>query len=331
MASPPTPSRAEASLLLFATLLGLLLSVTICVICKKKRRKKKILVDRVKLVDVSLVRQTQLRSLSKSDTKLHELKRVQARERHQRPASMDFLCLSDFGREYPLQGSGSNILQHRQLPQTPLCNPSNTALSGEHTYSNLRFTIQPKADPSVFYESVTVTEASPLPGTQERCNPAMAAVRQEQEVISEYAGVTKSKRAQKERELEGAASENSPSQSRTLRYREAGIGNATAEKVEEMYSTVCKKRPHNPAPPSPENIPDVETCPVLTPYTPDSMVVFPEYGLQKAKIGACSEALRDPAYEAIDVIWKKKGTSSAANYCPQENFYESISEVREGL
>ncbi|XP_029469097.1 lck-interacting transmembrane adapter 1 [Rhinatrema bivittatum] len=321
MASPPASSEATAPLLPFAALLGLMLSVTLCVICKRKRMKKKVLIERVQLVDVSLLRQTQLRSLSKSDTKLHELKRVPTREQHQRPASMDFLCTSDSDR------AESQVLQHRQLPKIPSCNPLNTE---ERMYSNLCFTIQPQTNPSVLYESVTEAVAVPVPSTKQQCQPQL-------DVASEYACVKKGKlRAEikppgphSQRERSEAVSGDSPSQSETPQGREAEAG-----KVEEMYSVICKKKLHNPAPPPSAKNEHVEIHPEGGGPAP-RVLVYPGYRLQRMQAPAASgkslagSQSTEPAYQTIDATWKTNRTgNNAATYCPDENFYESIGEVK---
>ncbi|CAJ0931187.1 unnamed protein product, partial [Ranitomeya imitator] len=68
-----------------------LLLCSLCMFCKKrkKRRMRTAYSGGVALVDVTLLRQTQLRSLSKSDTKLHEIKRPRPEDLHLRPVSMD--------------------------------------------------------------------------------------------------------------------------------------------------------------------------------------------------------------------------------------------------
>ncbi|NXX95867.1 LIME1 protein, partial [Centropus bengalensis] len=111
--TPLLPASAVLALLSILVYLGAL-----CAACRRKGRKKKVPLDGVKLVDESLLRRAQLRSLSKSDTKLHELYRVKPSGDAQRPASLD------------IPGAGSPaLLQHRQLPRPP--EPP------EQTYSNL--------------------------------------------------------------------------------------------------------------------------------------------------------------------------------------------------
>ncbi|KAM8945762.1 lck-interacting transmembrane adapter 1 [Pelodytes ibericus] len=122
---------SETSLPALLTSLGLFLLVCgLCTLCKKrkKRRMQNICHSRGPVVDVSLLRQTQLRSLSKSDTKLHEIQRPHLGDAHLRPVSMD-------------PGYQYNMWQ--QPPQPQPC---------DATYSNLSFT--PKAQHSSLYQGV---------------------------------------------------------------------------------------------------------------------------------------------------------------------------------
>ncbi|XP_062445538.1 lck-interacting transmembrane adapter 1 [Rhea pennata] len=108
-------------------LLGALLSLgALCAACRRKARKRKVPADAVKLMDEALPRQLQLRALSKSDTKLHELCRLTPAGESQRPASVHLPQAP--GR--PAAGSAS---PHRELPRIP--GPA----AAEHTYSNLVF------------------------------------------------------------------------------------------------------------------------------------------------------------------------------------------------
>ncbi|XP_071966953.1 lck-interacting transmembrane adapter 1 [Engystomops pustulosus] len=95
----------------------ILLLCSLCTLCKKrkKRRMRNVCSGGVALVDVTLLRQTQLRSLSKSDTKLHEIKRPRPGDPQLRPVSMD-----------PLY----------HLPQRPAMNASSRE---DATYSNLNY------------------------------------------------------------------------------------------------------------------------------------------------------------------------------------------------
>ncbi|KAJ7418172.1 lck-interacting transmembrane adapter 1 [Pitangus sulphuratus] len=84
-----------------ALLGGLVYLGALCAACRRKGRKK-VAPDGVKLVDESLLRQTQLRSLSKSDTKLHELYRLKARD----SGSSDPCYESINDRAWTAQGRG---------------------------------------------------------------------------------------------------------------------------------------------------------------------------------------------------------------------------------
>ncbi|XP_074066601.1 lck-interacting transmembrane adapter 1 [Macrotis lagotis] len=115
-----------------------------CATCYRKRRRRQ--QSGLKLVDVSLLRQTQLRSFSKSDSKLHELNQVPRNNKAQRPTSFDLL--------YPRWPGGIRadvqmttvppVFIHRELPQPPLVSDS---LVLESTYSNVRLAVVPRAPP----------------------------------------------------------------------------------------------------------------------------------------------------------------------------------------
>ncbi|XP_056405333.1 lck-interacting transmembrane adapter 1 [Hyla sarda] len=124
-----------------------LLLCSLCTLCKKrkKRRMRTVCSGGVALVDVTLLRQTQLRSLSKSDTKLHEIKRPRPVDPQLRPVSMD-----------PLYHS----------PQWPIPNAPSTE---DATYSNLNYNpknslyecvgLQAEKEPSLSESKVNVVTA----------------------------------------------------------------------------------------------------------------------------------------------------------------------------
>ncbi|OCT62544.1 lck-interacting transmembrane adapter 1 [Xenopus laevis] len=92
----PTPNISVGNFLpLITVILGLLsLLVSLCTFCRRRKKRRMQRVQSrypsgVALVDVSLLRQTQLRSLSKSDTKLHEIQRPRQGYPQLRPISMD--------------------------------------------------------------------------------------------------------------------------------------------------------------------------------------------------------------------------------------------------
>ncbi|XP_072270438.1 lck-interacting transmembrane adapter 1 isoform X2 [Pyxicephalus adspersus] len=89
---PVTSLPTDHILPAICSALGLfLLLCGLCALCKrrKRRRRRNVCTNGVALVDVTLLRQTQLRSLSKSDTKLHEIKRSRLEDPQLRPVSMD--------------------------------------------------------------------------------------------------------------------------------------------------------------------------------------------------------------------------------------------------
>ncbi|XP_075427802.1 lck-interacting transmembrane adapter 1 isoform X2 [Ascaphus truei] len=135
----------------------------------RKRKRRNVCPSGVALVDVSLLRQTQLRSLSKSDTKLHEIQRPRLGDYHLRPVSMDPM--------YPLL---STVLPTRHLPYVPP--------DSDITYSNLTYPQKPP--PSTLYVSVGSRGELRLSAAP---SPAVP-------VTAEYACVRKVKKGPREEE-----------------------------------------------------------------------------------------------------------------------------------
>ncbi|MBN3311400.1 LIME1 protein, partial [Atractosteus spatula] len=120
------------------------LIVLLCMGCKRKEKPKRIQADGVKLMDMNSLRQTKLRSISKSDTRLHDINKLDYNTRKaskNRPASMDLLYLPNRRSELDLR-----CPQSRQLPKIPL----GSGEEREHTYSEVR----PRAPEDALYESV---------------------------------------------------------------------------------------------------------------------------------------------------------------------------------
>ncbi|XP_036603955.1 lck-interacting transmembrane adapter 1 [Trichosurus vulpecula] len=139
----PEPQPPPALWVLSCLALVLMLCA-LCTTCHRKGKRRQ--QSGLKLVDVSLLRQTQLRSLSKSDSKLHELNRDPRNSKAQRPTSIDLL--------YPRWPGGFRadiqmttvppVFLHRELPQPPLASDS---LALGSTYSNVRLAAAPRAPP----------------------------------------------------------------------------------------------------------------------------------------------------------------------------------------
>ncbi|NXG49709.1 LIME1 protein, partial [Psilopogon haemacephalus] len=206
-------------------LLGVLVYLgALCAACQRKGRKKKVPPDGVKLVDETLLRQTQLRSLSKSDTKLHELYRLKAGDAPQRPASLDLPCPP----APPGTGDSVSVLLHRELPQIPVPEPPAASSAPEQTYSNLLFAPPRKLVQDTVYECVAVGgEAAPAPPLPTGTHAGLGA--------ADYACVRKVKRTMPT-ELQDGAVPPPPAAPRCW----DGAGNAPLAKLEDMYSTVCK-------------------------------------------------------------------------------------------
>ncbi|XP_014729274.1 PREDICTED: lck-interacting transmembrane adapter 1 [Sturnus vulgaris] len=308
-----------------ALLGGLVYLGTLCAACKRKGRKK-VAPDGVKLVDKALLRQTQLRSLSKSDTKLHELYRLKVRDDVQRPASLDLPCPTAPGGE-SLHSSG---LLHRELPQIPVPEPPAASPAPDQTYSNLLFTPLRKSAPDTVYECLAVRgEDTPVPsmpsGTQ--VSPPRAV-----HGAADYACVHKVKKAVSVEVQDGAVAGPSGAQ-----HSWDGAGNAPQAKLEEMYSTVCKatkKKSQVPAS-TPRAVkeagsgwpPPCQQEGAAAPGPPD-----PCYESINDRAWTAQGRGPDPDYEAVDINWKKaaKRDKPGKKPCGPENLYESVVDIWAG-
>ncbi|CAI9583563.1 unnamed protein product, partial [Staurois parvus] len=205
-----TPSLSDHILPALCSALGLfILLCGLCTLCKrrKKRRKRRmrnVCPNGVALVDVTLLRQTQLRSLSKSDTKLHEIKKPRLGDPQLRPVSMD-----------PLYHSPN--WQH----------PAATA-EEDATYSNLNYTPEPLK--SSLYECV---------GSRSEMDSTLNES-QADEVTAEYAVVCKMKKGVNMGVQESRKEKNTqtqkPSEEPVLPHRPDDL------EIEAMYSKVNKKK-----------------------------------------------------------------------------------------
>ncbi|NXL93127.1 LIME1 protein, partial [Alectura lathami] len=186
---PPLPALAALALLGGLVYLG-----TLCAACRRHGRRKKVPPDSVKLVDESLLRQTQLRSLSKSDTRLHELYRVKPRDGNQRPASLNFLPTSSPSGPDSPHSSSVSVLLHRQLPQIPVPEPP----APDQTYSNLLFAPPRRPAPDTVYECLAEGGDNVPAATGTTASPPRVGRR-----AADYACVRKGKRTVPE-EQDGA-------------------------------------------------------------------------------------------------------------------------------
>ncbi|XP_054868770.1 uncharacterized protein si:dkey-70p6.1 isoform X1 [Amphiprion ocellaris] len=107
-----------------------ILIVVLCVGCQRKGKTHNVPGEggKHRLMDMGILRQSKLRSISKSDTEMNKMNcNGKKASKKQRPASMDLLLL-------PSRWSNSDLRsQGRQLPQIP----SGTGEDGEHTYSEV--------------------------------------------------------------------------------------------------------------------------------------------------------------------------------------------------
>ncbi|XP_061217699.1 lck-interacting transmembrane adapter 1 [Neopsephotus bourkii] len=293
--TPLLPAGAALALLGALVYLGAL-----CAACRRKGRKKQLPPDGVKLVDESLLRQTQLRSLSKSDTKLHELYRVKAGDDAQRPASLD---LSTPAPADPQHGAG--LLLHRELPQIPVPEPP----APDQTYSNLLFPPRRRPLPDSVYECVATG------GEEPPVSPPRAV-----QGAADYACVRKVKKGVPV-EVQDAAAAGGPPQALQCW---GGSGGAPQVKLEEMYSTVCKatkKKTQVPASPSREEGAQARSWSLAAHGSLD-----PCYESINDRAWTPQGRGPDPDYEAVDVNWKRAAKRDKA----PENLYESVGDIWAG-
>ncbi|XP_059683396.1 lck-interacting transmembrane adapter 1 [Gavia stellata] len=323
--TPLLPAGAALALLGVLVYLGAL-----CAACRRKGRKKKVPADGVKLVDESLLRQTQLRSLSKSDTKLHELYRVKARDDTQRPASLDFPCAASPPSASSLHSSSISILLHRELPQIPVPEPP----APDQTYSNLLFTPLRKPVPDTVYECLAVGgEDAPMPPapTSTQVSPPRAG-----HGAADYACVRKVKKT-----VPAEVQDRAPAGPSAAPRCWDGAGDAPRVKLEEMYSTVCKAtKKKTQVPASSPRAAREAGAGRQPPCQEEGALAGCRSPAAQAPPDPCYESIsdrawtaqgRDPDYEAVDANWKKAAKrDKPGKPCAPENLYESVGDIWAG-
>lgn len=173
-------------------------------------------------VQVSVLRQTHLRSLSKSDTRLHELHRCPHGSTARRPASMDLLHPHwlEVPRGSTRPQAAPSIFPPQQLPGAPPVTPS-PFIGPEATYSNVGLAAIPRASlaasPMVWAGTrLTIGCARPGPGARP--------------LVAEYACIQQLKgTGQGPQELQQGTADGIP-----------------AAQVDILYSRVCKSKSRDP-------------------------------------------------------------------------------------
>ncbi|XP_050006716.1 lck-interacting transmembrane adapter 1 isoform X3 [Alexandromys fortis] len=171
---PPVPSAPLAVWVLgcFSLLLWLW---ALCTACHRKRaqRQQTGLQGSLIPVEMSLLRQAHVRSLSKSDTRLHELRPGLRCSIAPRPASMDLLHPHwlEVSRGSTRSQVTPSAFPPRQLPRAP---PAAPATSPEATYSNVGLAAIPRASlaasPVVWAGTqLTISCAKLGPGAEYAC------------------------------------------------------------------------------------------------------------------------------------------------------------------
>ncbi|XP_036038947.1 lck-interacting transmembrane adapter 1 [Onychomys torridus] len=175
---PPVPSAPLALWVLgcFSLLLWLW---ALCTACHRKRaqRQQTGLQGSLIPVEMSLLRQTHLCSLSKSDTRLHELHQGPRCSIAPRPASMDLLHPHwlEVSRGSTRSQVTPSAFPPRQLPRAPPAAPATApSTSPEATYSNVGLASIPRASlaasPVVWAGTqLTISCAKLGPGAEYAC------------------------------------------------------------------------------------------------------------------------------------------------------------------
>lgn len=194
----------------------------LCAACHRKRARRQQAELQGSVVQ-SLLRQPHLRSLSKSDTRLHELSRAPRGCRAPRPVSMDLLrpqCLEVSRGTTRPQAAFSHRERPRPGPATSAAQPS---ISHEATYSNVGLAAIPRASLAaspVVWAGARLTSSCARPGPEAR------------PVVAEYACVQKLKGAGRgPQDLEQGKAEGTP-----------------APQVDILYSRVNKPKRRDPEP-----------------------------------------------------------------------------------
>ncbi|XP_006167132.1 lck-interacting transmembrane adapter 1 isoform X2 [Tupaia chinensis] len=203
--------------------------------------------DTVKPVEVSLLRQTALCPLSKSDTRLHELHRGPHSYRALRPASMDLL--HPRWLEVSVGGTGlraSSAVPHQELPRPLPAAAAVLPLSPEATYSNVGLAAIPRASLAaspVVWAGAGLTRSCARPG------PGASPV------VAEYACPEKLKEtdwgARKQAEVTAAAQVD-VLYSRVCKPKRTGLGHATAQPLPQDRALPLRGLGMDSAPP--ENV-----------------------------------------------------------------------------
>ncbi|XP_053430896.1 lck-interacting transmembrane adapter 1 isoform X3 [Nycticebus coucang] len=134
----------------------------LCTACGRKRGRRRCarLQGSVMPAEVALLRQTQLRSLSKSDSRLHELYVGPQGCRAQRPVSMDLHpCWLEVSRDFQRLQAAPSAFPHQELPQGP---PTATPSAGPlATYSNLGLAASSVATEYACVQKLKITQRAP--------------------------------------------------------------------------------------------------------------------------------------------------------------------------
>nr|XP_020016626.1 lck-interacting transmembrane adapter 1 [Castor canadensis] len=227
---PPVSSAPPAlwALGCFSLLLWLW---ALCTACHRKRaqRQQAGLHGSVMPVEASLLRQTHLCSLSKSDTRLHELHRGPCCSTAPRPVSMDLLHPHwlEVSRSSTRPQAAPSTIPPQQLPRA---SPATTSMATtvlsvgpEATYSNVGLAAIPRASLAA---SPVVWAGTRLTISCARLGPGA------RPVVAEYACIQKRKGTDPgPQELEKGQAEVTP-----------------APQVDILYSRVCKPKNRDPGP-----------------------------------------------------------------------------------
>ncbi|XP_048354663.1 uncharacterized protein LOC125433822 [Sphaerodactylus townsendi] len=317
--------------------LGILASLlALCTRCRRKKRKRALAQDWVRLVDAFRLRPPEL---SESAAEPQQPNGVNSTGENQRLAIIT-LPLSLRDDDGTASVSSFLILPQRQLPHIP----SEDLSATEEMYSNLSF---PSPTQEVLYESVMLTGGERDPPGFIKAEEGVPRGREGQANGAEYACVLKVKKKEELPEAEAEA-EGPQAKSPQKSHLAKTALNLPMAQVEEMYSVVCKggKKKMSGSEADGEEKPchvemshgDSPWAPV--PQEPDakaeprgssshSFVPEPCYdSVSESWALSDRRAEAEPAYETIDTHWKQSRRKRKAK--PKgaaENLYESIENL----
>ncbi|KAI5612494.1 lck-interacting transmembrane adapter 1 isoform X1 [Silurus asotus] len=291
--------------------------------------------------DRGVLQQSKIKSMSKSDTRLHEMCRLPYTSNgvpKVRPASMDLLLLQNNDSTFDLHPP----IQSCHLPHTPTGPESekheNLFPEDDGLYERVGvFRAPPPAPLLNSLKSQTISENRERAGGElegSRLNEA-----QQAKVMPEYASVRKVRKLEQGRRKEEEENTSLESSNRAFQMEPFHIPNSS--KITETYSTICKPLKKKLVR-STQQISEEIECGEESSMGPISMP-SEEHCYEPVRENAWSKVLdSDPPYATINPMQKremlcsstvKPNMSCGPKQGPEktmncENFYESIGDVK---